>query len=277
MHSIHPRSGSEETAQDTQTPRNVLRKYRQPVAVYDLSRKNNHRLYVWLGRAIVLCVLAGLALMGVVWATHWQHSASNAASVSEPAVIYDLPVAAQSLKLGYVAFWGVTSSGVSISWSTDVPATTLLSYGTTPALGQKSPAQTTLTTAHGVTLTGLKSGTTYYFVARSVDKNGLAGRSTPYSFTTLALAGGPSISGIVVKPGPNNKVEISWTTSVPTFSYVQFGSTTAYNRFSTRTPLTVKPNPSITWVPSGVVHYQLVSTDSAGKQTVSPDQTFVEP
>jgi hypothetical protein len=31
------------------------------------------------------------------------------------------------------------------------------------------------------------------------------------------------------------------------------------------------------FVPSGTIHYQLVSTDANGNQVVSPDATFVEP
>jgi hypothetical protein len=30
-------------------------------------------------------------------------------------------------------------------------------------------------------------------------------------------------------------------------------------------------------VPSGTIHYQLVSTDAYGNQVTSPDMTFVEP
>ena len=38
--------------------------------------------------------------------------------------------------VGYLAFWGVTNTGVTISWSTDVNANTVVAYGTSPALGQ---------------------------------------------------------------------------------------------------------------------------------------------
>jgi hypothetical protein len=78
-------------------------------------------------------------------------------------------------------------------------------------------------------------------------------------------------------PGAGNTAQISWTTSVPTTSYVQFGSTTSYNHWSSLTSLTTNPNPAMGWVPSGTVHYQLVSTDANGNQTVSPDYTFQEP
>jgi hypothetical protein len=59
-----------------------------------------------------------------------------------------------------------------------------LAYGTTNALGQLSPLQTTLANSHGVVLTNLNPGTTYYFVAQSVGADGTTGYSTTYTFTT---------------------------------------------------------------------------------------------
>ena len=179
--------------------------------------------------------------------------------------------------VSFVAFWGITSSGVTISWSTNVAANTQVAFGTTAALGQLSPLQSGLSTSHGVTLTGLNPGTTYYFVAQSADINGVMGQSTVFSFTTLAGAN-PVISNILAAPGAGNTGRISWTTSVPTFSYVQFGTAAGvYGRYSVRTGLTSTPVCTLGYVPSGVVHYQLVSVDALGNQTVSPDMTLIEP
>jgi hypothetical protein len=178
--------------------------------------------------------------------------------------------------LSYLAFWGVSSSGVTISWSTDVPANTAVAYGTTNALGQLSPVQTALTNSHGVILTGLSGGTTYYFVAQSADGSGNTGYSATYSFTTQP--GPPTISGVTTNPAANNTATIHWTTSVPTYSYVQYGTAAgAYGAYTAQTALTSTPQCSLSYVPSGTVHYQLVSTDASGNQVVTPDATFVEP
>jgi len=103
-------------------------------------------------------------------------------------------------QVGYVAFWGLNNSGITVSWSTDVAANTQLAYGTTTSLGQLSPLQTALTASHGVVLTGLLSGTKYYFVAQSTGANGATGYSTQYSFTTTgtAVTGPPAISNVAV-------------------------------------------------------------------------------
>jgi hypothetical protein len=178
--------------------------------------------------------------------------------------------------VSFVAFWGVTGTSVNISWSTDVPANTSLAYGTTTALGTTTPVQTALSTSHGVMLSNLTPGMTYYFVAQSADANGDTGYSMVYSFTTTA--GAASISNVMVTPASNNTAVISWTTSTPTQSYVQYGPSAGnYNRYSAQTSLMTNPSVSLGYVPSGTVHYQLVSTDAAGNQTVSADGVFGEP
>ena len=184
--------------------------------------------------------------------------------------------AAAGPQVGYVAFWGITGSSITISWSTNTLSTTAVSYGTTSALGQMSPVQTTLSASHGLTLTGLNGGTTYYFVAQSTDASGNTGSSTMYSFTT-ANTNPPVISGITVTPGSGNSASIRWTTNVQSVSWVTFGTTTGYGHWSQFTSATTNPQPAMGWVPSGVVHYQLHSVDSSGHEEDSPDYTFVEP
>jgi phosphodiesterase/alkaline phosphatase D-like protein len=90
--------------------------------------------------------------------------------------------------VGYVSYWGITSSGVTVSWSTDQPATTQIAYGTSSALGQFTSLDSTMVFSHGVILTGLTPGTTYYFVAQSTNASGSTGHSQTYSFTTKGTA-----------------------------------------------------------------------------------------
>jgi hypothetical protein len=206
-------------------------------------------------------------------------SSANAANSSSASTNYTFSTASNSAPppvAGYVSFWNITSSGVTISWSTNEPATTAVAYGTTSALGKLSPVQTALVTSHGVTLTGLTAGTTYYFAAQSADSSGNTGYSTTYTFTTLP--GPPTILNFAVSAAKGNTATINWTTSVPTTSYVQYGSAAGvYGRYSSGTALTSTPQCILAYVPSGTVHYQLISTDAYGNQVVSPDMTFVEP
>jgi YVTN family beta-propeller protein len=194
----------------------------------------------------------------------WTSSSNNFTTVAVPVI-------------SYMSYWGITSSGITISWATNVPSTTVVNYGTTSALGSVSPAQTGFADNHGVVLTGLQPNTLYYFQAQSTDANGNTGYSPSiYTFTTLASL--PVISSPVVTKNTNNTASISWTTSVPTFSYVQYGTSSGnYIRFTARTSLTTSPNCILAFVPSGTVYYQLVSVDASGNQVVSKEATFVEP
>jgi peptidoglycan hydrolase-like protein with peptidoglycan-binding domain len=67
------------------------------------------------------------------------------------------------------AFGTPATTSLVITWTTDVPATTQLEYGTTASYGSLSTLDATLSTSHTVTLTGLTPNTTYYYRARSKD------------------------------------------------------------------------------------------------------------
>lgn len=123
----------------------------------------------------------------------------------------------------------------------------------------------------------MQPGTVYYFQAQSTDANGNTGYSSSiYTFTTMASL--PVISNTVVTANNDNTASVSWTTSVPTNSYVQYGTSPGkYIRFTARTSLTTTPSCTLSFVPSGTVYYQLVSIDAYGNQTSTKEATFVEP
>ena len=62
-----------------------------------------------------------------------------------------------------------TSNSATISWTTDEPATSRVDYGTSPAALTSTASVSALTTAHSVQLSGLTSGTTYYYRVTSGD------------------------------------------------------------------------------------------------------------
>jgi hypothetical protein len=64
---------------------------------------------------------------------------------------------------------------------------------------------------------------------------------------------------------------------VATTSYVLFGPTASYGFYSPWTGSTTTPSCALSYVPSGTVHYQVVSTDANGNQVASADMTFTEP
>jgi hypothetical protein len=175
--------------------------------------------------------------------------------------------------VGFVASWGITNSSAMISWSTDAPANTVLAYGTTPALGQLTPVQATLSASHGVTLTGLDSGTSYYFVAISTGSGGATGYSTLSSLTTTGQTPlAPVISSVASSNLTTTAATITWTTDVPTNSMVNYGTTTSYGFSALDSSLRKAHSVTLTGLTPGTRYvFQVVSASPAGVSTFGAD------
>ena len=94
---------------------------------------------------------------------------------------------------------------VTITWTTDKPTMSMVSWGTTPANTMIKAGQTDLLTSHSVKIDTLRPGTTYYFKI-VVGSEEYMENGVPYSFKT------PSESG----EGANNASEMVEEEAVPT-------------------------------------------------------------
>lgn len=89
-----------------------------------------------------------------------------------------------------IAVSEITSTGATITWTTDEPATSQVEYGTTSAYGYTTTL-ITLTTSHSVRLGGLIPSTTYHYRVRSADAATNLSVSEDNTFTTAAPAPPP--------------------------------------------------------------------------------------
>lgn len=80
----------------------------------------------------------------------------------------------------------ITATSALITWTTDQPAASQVAFGVTSKYGFLSAYNTTLVTAHAVTLGGLKPGTTYHCAASSTNSAGIQNSSADIKFTTPA-------------------------------------------------------------------------------------------
>ncbi|MBY0376665.1 fibronectin type III domain-containing protein [Patescibacteria group bacterium] len=122
-----------------------------------------------------------------------------------------------------------------ISWKTDIASDSQVTYSVNSDMS--APTNTegsgTLVTDHSVTLTGLTSGTKYYYYVSStdgsddmaVDKNVIDGEITYYNFVTTVDTSLPIISNVATSLVGENGVAISWTTDKPSLSQVEWGET----------------------------------------------------
>jgi hypothetical protein len=85
-----------------------------------------------------------------------------------------------------VAAGSITTTGATITFTTNVAGNTQVDYGTTTAYGSQTTLNPALVTSHSQALTGLTAGTLYHFRVRSTDGFANPAVSGDFTFTTLA-------------------------------------------------------------------------------------------
>ncbi len=120
----------------------------------------------------------------------------------------------------------ITDTSAIVTWQTNIPANSLVEFGTTIAYGSSagSPA---MVTNHSVPLTGLTPLTTYHFRVSSTEPSGLSAVSGDNTFTTLGDITPPSnVFNFTATPG-NGFNTLNWTNPPePDFAYVQIRART---------------------------------------------------
>lgn len=94
----------------------------------------------------------------------------------------------------------VTDTSVTVTWNTATATTGQVRYGLTGTYGKRSTLVSTPALAHSATLTGLTSGTLYYFQTLQKDGQGIQVNSLQGTFT----AGQVSVS---------HTVDLNWVAS----------------------------------------------------------------
>ncbi len=124
----------------------------------------------------------------------------------------------------------VTENSAIISWATDVPATSVVNYGTTRDVSE-TIEDAALVLNHEVLIANLLPRTSYFFKFKSVDSDGNSREDNRdgalFQFTTLAPSDriAPRISNIQVLELAEQSTTIGWTTDEPSTSVVYFGET----------------------------------------------------
>ncbi|MBI2669678.1 MAG: fibronectin type III domain-containing protein [Candidatus Yanofskybacteria bacterium] len=172
----------------------------------------------------------------------------------------------------------ITANAVTINWTTNEVSDTQVEYGLTTAYGSQTVLNTTMLTAHSVSLTSLSAGTTYNFRVKSRDAAGNSASGSNQSFTTSSVVlpadiVPPVVSGIQIIPSPYD-LTISWNTNEPAISKVNYGTSSAYGSAS---QLSATLSNTHQVVLAGLLrktsyNIQIVSTDAAGNTVMSLNQ-----
>ena len=162
-----------------------------------------------------------------------------------------------------------TATTATVSWTTNVGASSRVDYGLTPAYGANI-SDSTLVTSHSLTLTSLTCNTTFHYQITSVSSAGSASTADS-TFTTSACP--INISGVSVTMTATSATVV-WTTDVSANSRVDYGTTAAYGlNVSDSTLVTGHSLTLNSLTCSTTYHYQITSVSSVGSASTA-DATF---
>ena len=185
--------------------------------------------------------------------------------------------AAPAPVISAVTATSITSTSATITWTTDQASSSQVNYGATTSYGLQTPNNTTLVTAHSVTLSGLNPGTAYNFDVVSANASNASATSGNFTFSTSASSTpGPVLSSVAAYPVANTTAGILWTTDQNSTSVVNYGTTTAYGQqASLGAAMTIYHNVPLSGLTPGTTYnFQVVSTNTSGVASSSGNFTF---
>ncbi len=102
-----------------------------------------------------------------------------------------------------------STTSVTITWTTDEPTTSEVSYGTTSTYTD-SEIDSTLTTDHSVTITGLEEDTTYHFEITSTDASENSSSTADSTYTTEDDPSPTNVSDVTVTES-DGSIMVEWS------------------------------------------------------------------
>ena len=146
---------------------------------------------------------------------------------------FETPPAPRIVNLRFQPVENEPSSTQMVSWETNVPTTSEISYGV--AGGETLNAiDTTMTTTHEIIIRQLADDSQYTLIARSRDSSGNVAVSDSQVFRTALDTRAPKITDITVTPSirgtgaeARGQIIITWKTDEPATSQVAYGEGTS--------------------------------------------------
>ncbi|MBN2457937.1 PGF-pre-PGF domain-containing protein [Candidatus Woesearchaeota archaeon] len=168
-----------------------------------------------------------------------------------------------------------TNTTATIIWDTDDMSNSTVYYGTSASALSSSASNSTITSAHSVTLSGLSSNTTYYYNVSSCNAFGYCNTSTTGSFTTLDLTP-PVISAVSTAATSIYSARITWTTEEGATSTVRYGTASGiYTATASNSSMLTSHSMNISGLAASTTYYYRVnSTDADGNSIESGEYSF---
>jgi chitodextrinase len=111
-----------------------------------------------------------------------------------------------------VSVSSITTSSATVTWTTDVAATSQVEYGATTAYGSLTTLNSSLVTSHSVSLASLTTNTLYHYRVRSKNSGGIETISGDFVFQTSSVT--DTIPPTISITAPANLATLSGTVTV---------------------------------------------------------------
>src|SRR3989442_4465224 len=140
--------------------------------------------------------------------------ARDAAGNTATSAAVSVTVANAPPVISAVSAFNISSSAATITWATNAASDSQVDYGPTTAYGSSTPLNSSLLTAHAMTLTGLLATTTYHYRVKSRDAAGNLATSADFTLATLAGAVADLTPPAVSMTAPTSGTTVSGTVTV---------------------------------------------------------------
>jgi phosphodiesterase/alkaline phosphatase D-like protein len=215
-------------------------------------------------------------LSGLSPSTTYHYKITSQTSAGDSASTGDLTftTAPPPLTISNPAAGGITTTGATITWTTNLASDSRVDYGTTTAYGSFA-SNPSAVTSHSVALSGLSPSTTYHYKITS-QGYGQTATTLDLTFTTadppLAISN-PAASSVTA-----TSATITWTTNKAANGRVDYGTSTAYGSTATNTAMVTSHSVSLDLLlPLTTYHYKITSQTSDGETASTIDLTFTTP
>ena len=224
-------------------------------------------------------------LSGLVASTTYHYRVLSSDAANNPATSGDFTFTTAAAPdttppvITNVASSNLTTSGATITWTTNEAATSRVEYGTTTGYGAFSALDATLVTSHTVNLSGLATNTVYHYRVLSNDAATNPATSGDFTFQTLADTTAPVITNVAAGSLTATSANITWTTNEQATSRVEYGLTASYGTLTTLdSSLVTAHSVNLSGLTASTTyHYRVLSSDAANNPATSGDFTFTTP
>lgn len=239
--------------------------------------------------ATILNLTAGTTYYYCIHAADITGNASQSCGHSFTTVAAPVAVDANPPMIEAMTVTSLTTSSATLNWTTTEVANGEVDYGTTASYGSTSSLNTNLAVTHSVTLSGLSANTLYHYRIKSADEADNLATTPDNTFTTGELVPeSTSVATVVfstIETASLNtsSATITWHTSVPSDSRVEYGDSELFGSISVlHSELTTTHSVTLTGLSSDTGYYFRVKSKPIGATvaTISTNEEFttlVEP